>query len=178
MDWWVLTGGSNLMMIKLRSDRGISMMELMIVVVIIGIMAAMAAPQMDTAIKQMKFNNVGRQILSAYRLARSSAIGQQEPYGVRFDTSSGAIIVFKDVAYPGMQQYEAGDSVVRCDTIPASVDYLYTTFLEQAVFFSPDGSASATGDVFCYQEENGSYNSFSVYLTAATGHAKLESYSY
>ncbi len=166
------------MMIKLRSDQGISMMELMIVVVIIGIMAAMAAPQMDTAIKQIKFNNVGRQILSAYRLARSSAIAQQEPFGVFFDSQHGELVVFRDVVSPMLEQYEAGDSVVKADTIPVNIDYLYTSFPSQTVFFNPDGSASATGDVFCYQEENGAYNSFSVYLTAATGHAKLEVYSY
>ena len=85
---------------KFQNSRGISMMELMIVVVVIGIIAAMAAPHMDGALKQMKFNNVGREILSSYRLARSSAITLQEPHGVFFDSDHNEIVVFRDLVNP------------------------------------------------------------------------------
>jgi prepilin-type N-terminal cleavage/methylation domain-containing protein len=166
------------MIAKFKNHNGISMMELMIVVVVIGIIAAMAAPHMDGAIKQMKFNNVGREILSSYRLARSSAITLQEPHGVYFNSDDNEILVFRDLVNPGMDQYEQGDSVVSRDSIEVNFDYLYTSFPGQTVMFNPDGSASSTGDVFCYREEDGDFNSFSVYLTAATGRAKLEIYHY
>lgn len=163
---------------KIKNQDGISMMEMMIVVVVIGLLAAMVAPHLDGAIKQMKFNNIGREILSSYRLARSSAISLQQPHGVYFDSEDNKLVVFRDLVNPSLQTYEAGDSVVRSDSIGVGFDYLYSSFPNQTVIFEPNGGASASGDVFCYQEAEGMYNSFSVYLTAATGRAKLETYSY
>jgi Tfp pilus assembly protein FimT len=148
------------------------------VVVVVGIIAAMAAPHMDGAIRQMKFNNVGREILSSYRMARSSAITLQQPHGVYFNNEENEITIFRDLVNPELEMFEAGDSVVRVDSIEVNLDYLYASFPNQTVIFNPDGSASTTGDVFCYSEDEGTYSSFSVYLTAATGRAKLEIYNY
>ena len=163
---------------RLTNTSGVSMMELMIVVVIIGLLAAMAAPNLDGAIKKIKFNNVGREIISSMRLARSSAITLQVPHGIYFNEDTHEMLVFLDKTDLDDHSFASGDSVLRCDTISHEVDYLFATFPNQSVVFNPDGSASSTGDIFCYQSESASCNSFSIYLTAATGRAKLEIYEY
>ncbi|MBK7091993.1 MAG: prepilin-type N-terminal cleavage/methylation domain-containing protein [bacterium] len=70
------------MMLKHTSERGVSMMEMMIVVVIVGLLSALAVPNFGGAIKKMKFDNTGREIVSTMRYARAAAVGQQRPLGV------------------------------------------------------------------------------------------------
>ncbi len=172
-------------MLKARiiDSRGISMMEMMIAVVIVGLMAAIALPTLDGAIRKMKFKNAGREILSSFRLARSSAITLQEPYGVYFDTETGKIMVFADRTNLSAATFEPPqDSVIMVDSLllagsdGAEVGgMLYTGFPNQTVVFYPDGRASATGDVYLHTySDDGMYNSLSIYVTAATGRARLE----
>ncbi|MFH2057016.1 MAG: GspH/FimT family pseudopilin [bacterium] len=168
---------------RLSGSRGISMMEMMIAVVIVGLLAAMSLPTLDGAIKKMKFKNAGREILSAFRLARSSAITLQEPHGVFFDGATGNIIVFADRSNVSAALYEPpADSIVFIDSVAAPTDgtsgnLLYTGFPNQTVVFYPDGRASATGDVYLHRyDTEGDYNSLSIYVTAATGRARLEFY--
>jgi prepilin-type N-terminal cleavage/methylation domain-containing protein len=171
-------------MLKARivDSRGISMMEMMIAVVIVGLLAAIALPTLD-GIRQVKFKNSGREILSSFRLARSSAITLQEPHGVYFDTETGKIVVFADRTNLSAATFDPPqDSVVRIDSLlmPSSDgadvgSMIYTGFPNQTVVFYPDGRASATGDVYLHRYDNdGMYNSLSIYVTAATGRARLE----
>jgi prepilin-type N-terminal cleavage/methylation domain-containing protein len=159
-------------MLKARivDSRGISMMEMMIAVVIVGLLAAIALPTLDG-------------ILSSFRLARSSAITLQEPHGVYFDTETGKIVVFADRTNLSAATFDPPqDSVVRIDSLlmPSSDgadvgSMIYTGFPNQTVVFYPDGRASATGDVYLHRYDNdGMYNSLSIYVTAATGRARLE----
>lgn len=167
---------------RLSNSRGITMMEIMIAVVIVGLLAAMSLPTLDGAIKKIRFKNAGREILSAFRLARSSAITLQEPYGVYFDQETGEMIVFADRTNLSDALYEPpGDSAVMIDSVAApsaattSGNMLYTGFPNQTVIFYPDGRASTTGDIYLHRyDTDGVYNSLSIYVTAATGRARME----
>lgn len=159
-----------------RNDRGISMMEMMIVTVIIGLLAALAVPNFDGAIKQMKFNNFGSSLVSAFRQARSTAISTQRPHGVYFNTQENKVITFCDMTDISLHTYSVGDSIIRVDTIDVKLDYLGTSFPNQTVVFEPDGTASMTGDVFCYGSAGYNYDSFAVSITAGSGRARLEKY--
>lgn len=170
---------------RLADVRGITMMEMMIAVVIVGLLAAMTLPTLDGAINKIRFKNAGREILSSFRLARSSAITLQEPHGVFFDEQTGKVIVFRDRSDLSACLFDASeDSVVFEDSVstPSSVtdgggNILYTGFPNQTVVFYPDGRASATGDVYLHRYgTEGDYNSLSIYVTAATGRARLEFY--
>jgi type II secretion system protein H len=174
-----------MMVAKLKRSNGITMLEMMIAAVIVGILAAMAVPSLDGAIKEIKFKNSGREIISALRLARSSAITLQQPYGVFFDEQGNRVIVFEDRANLASETYEPqSDSLVRVDSLPGPSDpyeagMMYAAFPNQTLIFSPDGSASATGDIYLHQyEDGGAYHSLSIWVTAGTGNAKMEVYDY
>ena len=105
------------MIFKHTSERGVSMMEMMIVVVIVGLLSALAVPNFGGAIKKMKFDNTGREIVSTMRYARAAAVGQQRPLGVFFDTDAKIMITFVDLLNPEYGYLESGDSVVRLDSM-------------------------------------------------------------
>ena len=161
-------------------EQGVTLMEMMIVVVVIGIMAAMAVPNLDQAIKDIKFKNVGRELSSKLRLARSASLSLQTPHGIYVDPSAHTLVVFRDIVNPSNYTYESGDSVISVDTVSSQVSFMSTSLNNQVVIFDPDGSASSSGDIYCSFECGGSgtYASFSLWVTAATGRTRLEIYDY
>jgi prepilin-type N-terminal cleavage/methylation domain-containing protein len=160
----------------IKDEHGVTMMELMIVTVVIGLLAALAVPNMSGAIKKMKFNNFGSSLVSALRQARSTAVSTQRPYGVFFNIDASKVITFCDMTDIGANTYSVGDSIARVDTIDVKLDYLGTSFPNQTVVFNPDGTASMTGDIFCYGSAAANYQTFSVSVTAGSGRARLEQY--
>ncbi len=164
-------------MTKLKSHSGISMMEMMIVVVIIGLLAAIAVPNFGGAIKKIKFDNVGREMQSTLRYARAAAIGTQIAHGVWFDSDKKKLITFMDYVNPAAGTYEVGDSIVKVDSIEVPLNVMSSTFTNSTVIFNPDGTASQSGDVLCYGSTGYSSSSFSVSLVAGSGRTRLERYN-
>lgn len=151
------------------------MMEMMIVVVIIGLLAALSLPKFGLATKKIKFDNIGRDILNTLRYAHSSAITLQQPYGVFFDNNHRRVVAFLDRVNVGSGLYEVGDSIVRSDTLDTPIGNFTTSFTDQTVIFEPDGRASQGGNVVA-QSVDGASRSFSISLLASTGRAQLQYY--
>ncbi len=164
-------------MVKNNSERGVTMMEMMIVVVIVGLLSALAVPNFGGAIKKMKFDNTGREIVSTLRYARAAAVGQQRQLGVYFDADAKVMTTFVDLVNPSSGTFETGDSVVRLDSMQSNLNYMGSSFTNSTVIFNPNGTASQSGDVVCTGQNGGSTRSFSVSLVAGSGRAKLESYN-
>lgn len=74
-------------MIK-RNEQGFSLMEVMMVVVIIGILAAVAIPGMGGWFAQRDLNSATRTLYSHFQQARSEAIRNGEEVEVCFDTGT------------------------------------------------------------------------------------------
>lgn|GEM_PF-471762 len=130
---------------KLKSDKGITLIEILTTAVIIGIVAAMAVPRFQIAFDRMKFRSADREIFSTLRVARSKAITDKEPYGVYFDGTAKTFTLFKDKTNPGTHVYESGDSVVTVDTLPSEFAYLGTDVSGNVIFFERNGSAYFVG---------------------------------
>ena len=130
---------------KLKSDKGITLLEILTTAVIIGIVAAMAVPRFQVAFERMKFRSADREIFSTLRVARSKAITDKEPYGVYFDGAAKTFTLFKDKMNPGTHVYESGDSVVTVDTLPHEFVYLGTDVTNDVIFFERNGSAFFVG---------------------------------
>jgi Tfp pilus assembly protein FimT len=162
---------------KLIGNSGISMLEMMIVVVMIGLLAAISLPNFGGAIKKMKFDNEGRDIVSALRYARSAAVTLQKPIGVFFDVAGKKTQTFLDRVSVGSNTYEIGDSLLRSDSLEVSVSYFGATFAGQTVVFQPDGTASAGGYVVAYASAGGSNRSFTIGVTAGSGRVRLDYYN-
>lgn len=130
---------------KLKFSRGITMIELMSAVVVVGIMSAMAVPRMQVAWERLHFRTANKDMISMARLARSNAISEKQPYGVYFDGNAKTYTMYKDIQSQSNYTFDAGDSVISVDTLPPEFTYLATMMSGDAMVFQPNGSVGMNG---------------------------------
>ncbi|MEW6412138.1 MAG: GspH/FimT family pseudopilin [Candidatus Zixiibacteriota bacterium] len=162
---------------SILSNRGITLMEIMVGVVIIGIVASMAVPRFATAYERMEFNSRNRDIVSALRMARSRAITEKELYGVYFDPYDIRVVQFRKHDGSGAlnDRYEDGlDSVLKVDTLTPDMIWLSSSLLNDAAVFSPNGSSSTGGAIFPLAVTEDFVGLAQISLLASTGRVKTE----
>lgn len=151
---------------------GFTMLEMMIIVVIIGIVAALAVPSFLSSTPRLKARTEARNVLNMMRLARSKAISEGSQYGVFVDTGNNRYFMFKDIINPVAMSYEVGDSVVTGpfdipgDVIPTS------SFSDDVVVFMSTGRASESGG-FTFDISDGGVQ-YTASVLASTGRSKLQ----
>ena len=152
---------------------GFTMLEMMIIVVIIGIVAAMAVPSFFNTIPRLKARTEARNILNFVRLARSKAVSGGAQYGVYIDINNRQYILFKDTINPAQVMYNTGDSVVvGPETLDPDVVLTNSTFTNNSVVFTPTGGASQSGSFTLDNTDGGS--SYTVSVLSSTGKSKLQ----
>lgn len=155
----------------LKNDRGVTLIELVTVAVVIGLLSALAIPRWLEYMPQLRTKAAAREAVSTLREARSKAISQKVPYGVRFDTENGECVLFCDTDSPGTNTYSESDSTVYSRKVAHDVRMSYTTFNDNVVFFGPGGEASSTGAIYLNSEN---YRTMLVIdILAATGRVRL-----
>ena len=166
-------------MIRKLNEKGVTILEVSIVAVAVGVISMLAIPQFGKVMERLKLKTAGRDVVSALRLARSSAVSQKDQFGVYFDYSLGQDVVFQDLTNPSSFTYDLGsDSVIVTKELPGNVNFGYISFPNLAVVFKPNGSASNSGNVgvYCYGEY---YGHLAVNVLGSTGRVKLlRSYEY
>lgn len=154
-------------------SAGFTMIEMMIIIVIIGIMAAIAVPSFFSAIPRLKARTEARNILNFMRLARSKAVSDGAQYGVYVDTNNMQYILFKDTINPAQMMYNAGDSVVvGPETIDSDVILTNSSFTSNTVIFLPTGGASQSGSFTLDITDGGS--NYTISVLSSTGKSKLQ----
>jgi prepilin-type N-terminal cleavage/methylation domain-containing protein len=158
---------------KMLDQKGVTLLEVTIVTVAIGVISMLAIPQFGKVMERLKLKTAGRDVVSALRLARSAAVSQKDQFGVYFDYNSSQYILFQDLANPSSYTYDLGaDSVIVARDLPGNINFGYISFPNLAVVFKPDGSAASSGHVGVY-----SYGEYYGYLAvdvlASTGRVKL-----
>jgi Tfp pilus assembly protein FimT len=161
-----------------NNNKGITLLEVMIITVIIGITSTLAIPRFGQVMDKLRLKTEARDIISSLRLARSNAVSQRSQFGVYFDLNSRQYVLFKDLTNLGSFTYDAGaDSDMVTKTLPGRVNFGYSSFPNFTVIFKPDGSASSSGLVeLCSYEDY--YGSFTIDVLGSTGRVKLISGSY
>ncbi|MEE9443633.1 MAG: GspH/FimT family pseudopilin [candidate division Zixibacteria bacterium] len=164
---------------KIRQISGITMVEMMVIVVIIGVISAMAIPRFKITIERLKFKSATKEMLSTMRLARSNAITQKQPFGVNFDADSKTVTLFQDIINQSSQSFESGDSVISVDSLPEECALLATTFGSQTLIYRPNGSASASGYVWLISYTTDDDIHFGlINILASTGRTKIDAIHY
>jgi prepilin-type N-terminal cleavage/methylation domain-containing protein len=151
-------------------QKGVTFIELMIAVVIIGIVAAMTIGQFDRFIQRQRLKAEGRDLISNLRLARSYAVARNDQFGIYFDVNNRQYVLFKDLENLSSYTYDSGDSVIK--TKPLSDIFSFSlSFPNNVVVYLPNGSASSSGQVYLCNTQ------ISKYLTAdvlgSTGRVRL-----
>jgi len=156
---------------KMKSIKGFTLMELVIVAVAISIISAIAIPRFGKVMTRLKLKTTARNVTSILRLARSNAVSQKGAFGVHFDVENSQYTLFKDVVNLSSYTYETGDSALKSFLLPENVNFGYASFNNSTVVFFPNGSASSSGmvDLWCYEI----YDYLWVDVLASTGRVKL-----
>jgi type II secretion system protein H len=74
-------------------EHGFSLIELMVVLVLIGILAAMIVPEMKGTYESALLRSTGRQLIGALKLAHSQTVTLQQSHRVRLDRTAGRYII-------------------------------------------------------------------------------------
>jgi prepilin-type N-terminal cleavage/methylation domain-containing protein len=158
---------------KIKSNKkGFTLIELVIVVVLIGVLSAMAAPLFTSGYNsKMRLKEAGRNVVSTLRVARSMAVTQKSYFGIKFDSVSKTYLLFKDKVNIGNAVYETGDSLISTSNLFGSLSIYGCTFANTTVVFKPDGSATGTGTLVL--AGSGAPYNLTVDVLASTGRVKI-----
>jgi prepilin-type N-terminal cleavage/methylation domain-containing protein len=158
-----------------RNNKGFTMVEIMVIVVVIAIIAALTLPSFGNVMDRLKLKTAGRDIVSALRFARSAAVSQKDQFGVYFNQNARNFLIFKDIANPASFTFDLGaDSVIKIIQLPKNVNFGYTSIPGPAIIFKPNGSSYISGQV--YLSSYGQYNGYlTVDVLGSTGRVKITS---
>jgi len=119
----------------MRQNKGFSLLELMMVVAIIAIFAAIAVPTFSSWSPRLKFRTSADELHKVLMLARMTAISSNRDVTVTFDQVNGTY----EVAFPtGTEAYELPDGVH------------FSALASDTITYSPTGQADINLDIMMY----------------------------
>ena len=177
----------------LKNNKGVSLIELLLVIVIIGIISAFGVPEYGRYTAKSKVRMAATELMQNMRLARTMAIKENRTYIITFDTATNTYRIGFDtnsngsLADAGTDVYGQGPVRVVDVQSEYSVNIVLgeTNFVinppngpngiaisgQSSFSFRPDSSSSPNGMIY-FQDSNRGYT-FSVELANTAGKTNL-----
>lgn len=115
-----------------KGQRGVGLIELVVVFLIVAIIVVLALPQVMSSRRLFRFSGLQRQISATLRDTRQEAMSQRAPITLRYDNANKRLIVY------GGKFGAAGDG--RNPIMPMTGDGLLS---DEVVYGRPAGAATA-----------------------------------
>jgi len=77
-----------------QKNRGFSLLDLLIVLMILGIMGVILAPQLYSTMTEARLNEAAREMVSGLQYAQSLAVTHQRPFGLKADVDGNWFRIF------------------------------------------------------------------------------------
>lgn len=185
---------------KIKDQRGFSLPELIIVLLIIAILVVLALPQITASRRLMRFSAMQRQVATALNETRQHAMSQRTAVTFRYDNAGKRIIIYggkfgvlgdaknqkTDFATSGLLPNEIVYGRPAGASASALGDSSNLTELSANVVdvtFQPDGSVTDSGNnpvnkaLFFYDAKSKKDTAFAVSILGAGGRTKIWRYS-
>ena len=150
--------------------RGVTLIELVTVMVIIGILAALSIPGFGTWMAHYRLRTAARDVVNAMRTAQMRAVSFNMRYGVAFDSANKQFQLYRD---SGGLQVEGA-----LNALPKGVTYNAITGLPTDgpgglpfISFFPNSTASAGGSITL---RNSKGKDTTVQISAASGRVTIQ----
>ena len=148
-------------------NRGVTLIELVVVMVIIAIAAAFIAPNIGAWIPNYRLRGATRDIVSTLRTAQMKAVTTNLEYQVSFNPGSGSFILQYNTGTVASPVWIAEGTT---QTLPTGIQISAITFPGNNAQFNPN-STSSSGSIIL---RNAKGTQRTITLTPSTGRAKIE----
>ena len=152
-------------------EAGFSMVEILVVVLIMGITLAASVPAFNRYLASNTLQNAGDVFAGRLRLARQTAVAQEVPQIVSWDTAAGTYTIVSDTNGDGIVQ--GGEPSLGPFTLPDGIALANDPgdpFAGTTLTFNPNGGASQSGSVVLSNTKNGS---MTLSVLSPTGQVRL-----
>jgi len=145
-----------------RSDAGFTLVELAVVMIIFGIVAAVGLPGLNKFLRSLDLNGEVQRTASLLRVTRQRAVTENNDYRVYWDTAQQTFVWFDDDNNDGAKQgTEKYGALGRYPSWITVTEVSTNPFTADTVVFYPNGSTNTSGSLQ-YSNPDGYSRSLSV----------------
>lgn len=127
-----------------KTSSGVTLLELLIVIAIMGIMAAVLAPTLSNYVPGIQLNGSARVLSGNLRQAQEKAITEQKQYMIRFHPTNVPPSYEMIRINNGVEELQSSVTLASSETLSLATAIASTS---NQIVFSPDGGPSASGDI-------------------------------